>query len=74
LIILINDIYLHTTSIVVKQIHKIITIDFLFVCFFNEILLSCINVTNVNKRRGNQEWTVQRHWQPWAHKTPDEDK
>jgi hypothetical protein len=22
---------------------------------------------------GNQEWTIQRHWQHWAHKTQDED-
>ena len=25
-------------------------------------------------RRGNQEWTIQRHWQHWAHKTQNEDK
>ena len=25
-------------------------------------------------RRGNQEWTIQRNWQHWAHKTQDEDK
>ena len=25
-------------------------------------------------RRGNQEWTIQRHWQHWVHKTHDEDK
>ena len=25
-------------------------------------------------RRGNQEWTIQRHWQHWAHKTNNEDK
>jgi pantothenate kinase len=23
---------------------------------------------------GNQEWTIKRHWQYWAHKTQDEDK
>ena len=22
-------------------------------------------------RRGNEEWTIQRHWQHWAHKTKD---
>ena len=22
-------------------------------------------------RRGNQKWTIQRHWQHWAHKTQD---
>ena len=24
--------------------------------------------------RGNQEWTIQRHWQHWEHKTHDKDK
>ena len=25
-------------------------------------------------RMGNQEWTIQRHWRHWAHKTLEEDK
>jgi hypothetical protein len=25
-------------------------------------------------RRSNQEWTIQRNWQRWVHKTQDEDK
>ena len=25
-------------------------------------------------RRSNQEWTTQRNWQHWVHKTQDEDK
>ena len=25
-------------------------------------------------RRGNEEWTIQNHWQHWVHKTQDEDK
>jgi hypothetical protein len=25
-------------------------------------------------RRGNQEWTTQRNYQHWVHKTQDEDK
>jgi len=25
-------------------------------------------------RRGNQEWTIQRHWQHWVHKKQDVDK
>ena len=25
------------------------------------------------KRRGNQEWTIQRHLKYWVHKTRDED-
>ena len=32
------------------------------------------NGTKTNKTRGNQEWTIQRHWQHWTHKTQDEDK
>ena len=24
--------------------------------------------------RGNEEWTIQRNWQHWVHKTQDEDK
>jgi len=30
--------------------------------------------TKTNKTRGNQEWTIQRHWQHWTHKTQDKDK
>jgi hypothetical protein len=26
------------------------------------------------KVRGNEEWTIQRNWQHWVHKTHDEDK
>ena len=25
-------------------------------------------------RRNNHKWTIQGHWQHWAHKTQDEDK
>ena len=25
-------------------------------------------------RRSNQEWTTQRNWQHWVHKTQEEDK
>ena len=25
-------------------------------------------------RKGNQEWTNQKHWQHWVHKTQDEGK
>ena len=32
------------------------------------------NVNNVREtRRGNQEWTVVRHWQHCVHKTQEED-
>ena len=27
-----------------------------------------------NNRRGNHEWTIQRHWQHCVHKTQDKDK
>ena len=35
-----------------------------------------INVKRKPKAKDqcNQEWTIQRHWQRWAHKTQDEDK
>ena len=30
---------------------------------------------NVRKNeRANQEWTIQRHWQHWVHRTQDKDK
>ena len=29
-------------------------------------------LSNVREnRRGNQEWTIQRHWQHWVYKTPN---
>ena len=27
-----------------------------------------------NKRRCNNKWTIQRHWQHWAHNAQDEDQ
>jgi hypothetical protein len=30
-----------------------------------------LNVREI--RSGNQEWTLQRYWQHWAHKTQDEE-
>ena len=29
---------------------------------------------NGQSRMDNQEWTIQRNWQQWIHKTQDEDK
>ena len=31
---------------------------------------------NVKENRSgiNQEWTIQRHWKQWTHKTQDDDK
>ena len=34
--------------------------------------LNEINARDI--RKGIQEWTIQRHWQHWAHKTQDEGK
>jgi hypothetical protein len=54
-----------------------------FICFVCLRPVSCVpNVTSVSglsildchfgvreNRSGNQEWTIQRHWQNWVHKT-----
>jgi hypothetical protein len=31
-------------------------------------------INDRENRRGNQEWTTQRNYQHWVHKTQDEDK
>ena len=36
--------------------------------------LDIANSINEKNRRGNQEWTIQRNWQHWVHRTQDEDK
>ena len=39
--------------------------------------MSSFNSTSINareNRRGNKQWTIQRHWQHWVHKTQDKDK
>jgi len=45
---------------------------------YSYILITKLNPSNwINireNRKGNQEWTIQRHWQEWVHKTHDEDK
>ena len=36
--------------------------------------LPCFKVIYINvneNRRGNQEWTIHRNWQQWAHMTQD---
>jgi hypothetical protein len=41
------------------------------------LYLTVIKISEINvweNRSGNQEWTIQRHWQHWAHKIQDEDK
>ena len=34
--------------------------------------MSTLNVRE--NLRSSEEWTMQRHWQYWAHKTQDDDK
>jgi len=41
-------------------------------CYITFIIPIAIN--GRENRRGNQEGTIQRHWQHWKHKTQDEDK
>ena len=39
------------------------------------MIVSHMIITNAREnRRDNQEWTIQRNWQHWVHKTQDEDK
>jgi len=38
------------------------------------LLFSTQSINVRENRRGSQEWTIQRNWQHWAHKTQDEDK
>ena len=37
-----------------------------------------LHILDLNKcqknRRGNQEWTIQRNWKHWVHKTEDDGK
>jgi hypothetical protein len=41
--------------------------------YFSKLLI--IYIINVREnRRGNQKWTIQRHWQHWAYKAQNKDK
>ena len=42
----------------------------LYICTLEPSIKSIILHMHVN----NQRLTIQRHWQHWAHNTPDEDK
>ena len=45
--------------------------------FINFVLYRSVDVYQINlseNGRGNQQWTIQRNWQHWVQKTPDEDK
>ena len=33
-----------------------------------------VHINVRENRSGNQEWTIQRNWQHWEHKTQDEGK
>ena len=35
---------------------------------------SSLNIKVRENRRGNKEWTIQRNWQHWAHKTQYENE
>jgi hypothetical protein len=37
-------------------------------------VVSSTNKTDCLKIRGNKEWTIQRNWQHWAHKTQYENE
>jgi hypothetical protein len=37
-------------------------------------ILSNEYINDRENRRDNQEWTIQKHWQRWAHKTQNKDK
>jgi hypothetical protein len=38
------------------------------------VSLDCPFLIALSVLKGNQEWTIQRHWQHWVHKTQDKDK
>ena len=40
--------------------------------YINHVKEQNINVRE--NRRDNQEWTIHKNWQHWAHKTPDENE
>ena len=46
-----------------------------YCCLYKIVKLKVYRGIHVREhRRGKQEWTIQRHWQHWAHKTQNEDK
>jgi hypothetical protein len=40
----------------------------------NTVYYKTLRINVRETRRGNQQWTIQRNWQHWVHKTQDEDK
>ena len=40
----------------------------------NTLYYKTLRINVRENRRGNQQWTIQRNWQHWVHKTQDEDK
>jgi hypothetical protein len=53
-------------------------VTFFFLYHHNDTIFTIESIlieTTISKNgRGNQEWTIQRDWQHWLHKTQDEDK
>jgi hypothetical protein len=41
---------------------------------YNNDIKSPHSINVRENQRGNKEWTIQRNWQYWVHKTQDEDK
>jgi hypothetical protein len=41
---------------------------------YNNDIKSPHSINVRENQRGNKEWTIQRNWQHWVHKTQDEDK
>ena len=41
---------------------------------YQSFFYAYIKKTLGKTEEGNQQWTIQRNWQHWVHKTPDEDK
>jgi hypothetical protein len=65
-------------SINCVQFNILLELDIFVVSRLFEMSSTSYNNTlrrNVREnRRGNQQWTIQRNWQHWVHKTQDEDK
>ena len=41
---------------------------------FTKITVMFLDINVTENQRGNQEWTLQRHWQHWVHKPQKQDK
>ena len=43
-------------------------------CYILKFSIVYLYINLTENRRANQEWTIQRHWQYWIHKTRNKDK